>query len=197
MQTRSRAKHLPRQRGLAARGTFERRERAQELSSAVPMLVQEDAHENESKHDHLTTQPLQWLPDATHSTPSASQCGVSIGHCTAQAKGTAAHRADRTRDDESLICALYFECERNAQLELFAADGESWTGTELSWGLAITVGFKPAGRLTLARSDDVAPRALLFPRTKVAWSLSHEREATTSTVGSSDGHRTDGPSGGV
>jgi hypothetical protein len=56
------------------------------------------------------------------------------------------------------------------------------TGTELSWGLAITVAFKPAGRLTLARSEDVAPRALLLPSTKVAWSLSHEREATTSTV---------------
>jgi hypothetical protein len=97
---------------LVARGTFEIRERAQELSSAVPMLVQEEAHEDESEHDHLTTQPLQWLAE-TRDTPSASQCGVSIGHCTAQAKGTAAHRADRTRDDESLICALHFEGERH------------------------------------------------------------------------------------
>ena len=57
---------------LVARGTFEIRERAQELSGAVPMLVQEDAHEDESEHDHLTTQPLQWLAE-TRDRPSASQ----------------------------------------------------------------------------------------------------------------------------
>ena len=108
-----------RQRGLAARGTFERRERAQELSSSVPVLVHQKTHENESEHNHLTTQPLQWLADETHHTPSGreqhrgSKCGVSITHCTVQAKGIAAHRSDRTRDDESLICVVHFECERH------------------------------------------------------------------------------------
>ena len=98
---------------LVAWGTFEIRERAQKRSGAVPVLVQEDAHENESEHDHLTPQSRRWLADEIHNTPSASQCGVSIGHCMVQAKGTAAHRADRTRDDEGLICALHFECERH------------------------------------------------------------------------------------
>ena len=89
MQPRSRAKYSPPAAppGLLARGTFKRRERAQELSSAVPLLVQQDTHENESEHDHLTTQPLQRLPDETHSTPGASQCGVLIAHCMVQARG--------------------------------------------------------------------------------------------------------------
>ena len=60
MQLRSQEKYSPSAAplGLLARGTFERRKRAQELSSAVPVLVQQDTHENESEHDHLTTQPL-------------------------------------------------------------------------------------------------------------------------------------------
>ena len=72
--------------GLIARGTFERRKRAQELSSAVSMLVQEDAHENESEHGHLTAQPLQWLAAETQHTPSGrelhsrSKCSVSTAH---------------------------------------------------------------------------------------------------------------------
>ena len=72
MQRRSQAKYslpaaLP---GLLAWGTFERRKRAQELSSAVPVLVQQDTHENESEHDHLTTQPLRWLADETPTRPA-------------------------------------------------------------------------------------------------------------------------------
>ena len=47
--------------------------------------------------------------------------------------------------------------------------------------------FRPAGRVTVAKSDDVAPRALLFPSRKVARTLSHEREATTFNAGST-GH---------
>ncbi len=103
--------------GLIARGTFERRKRAQKRSGAVPVLVQQDTHENESEHNHLTAQPLQWLADETQHTPSGrelhrgSKCGVSITHCIVHETGTAAHRSDRTRDDESLICVLHFECE--------------------------------------------------------------------------------------
>ena len=67
--------------GLLAKGTFEGRERAQEISSAVPVLVQQDVHENESEHDHLITQPLQSLADETHDTPSASQCRSHTARC--------------------------------------------------------------------------------------------------------------------
>ena len=95
---------------LLAWGTFEIRERAQKCSGAVPVLVQQDTHEDESKHDHLTNQPCSGSPRLATGLAHRS---VSTANCTVQAKGTAAHRADRTRDDESLICALYFECERN------------------------------------------------------------------------------------
>ena len=89
MQTRCQGKYSPAvaPSGLLARGTFERRERAQELSSTVPVLVQQDTHENESEHDHLTTRPMQWLADKTPTRPAHRSAAFRSHIRTVQAKG--------------------------------------------------------------------------------------------------------------